>query len=106
MKVADHGPIFASRQFPRPNRQNLADARRREEFPKIPNLLLKRRGNSMSARPDLNAKYHPEIAAGGYSQDDSIIEFYQRVMSVLPEVRWFLISAPGAVHFSTSLGLG
>jgi SAM-dependent methyltransferase len=30
------------------------------------------------------AKYHPEVAAGGYAHDDGTVEFYQRVVAVCP----------------------
>ncbi len=39
----------------------------------------------MQATKDVVERDHPEIAAGGYAQDDSMIDFYQRVMAVLPE---------------------
>jgi SAM-dependent methyltransferase len=35
-------------------------------------------------RLNVSAKYHPEFAAGGYTQDDGTVEFYQRVVAVLP----------------------
>jgi SAM-dependent methyltransferase len=38
---------------------------------------------SLSERKDPQA--HPELAAGGYAQGDGTVEFYQRVVSVLPE---------------------
>lgn len=34
---------------------------------------------------DPHAKSHPEFAAGGYAQDDGTVEFYQRVVSIIPE---------------------
>ncbi|HET6379136.1 MAG TPA: class I SAM-dependent methyltransferase [Methylocella sp.] len=34
---------------------------------------------------DVQAQAHPEIAAGGYAQGDGTVEFYQRVVAVLPE---------------------
>ena len=34
---------------------------------------------------EVAAKDHPEFAAGGYAQDDGTVEFYQRVVAVLPE---------------------
>jgi len=34
---------------------------------------------------DVASKYHPEFVAGGYAQDDGTVEFYQRVVAVLPE---------------------
>ncbi len=33
----------------------------------------------------INARHHPEMAAGGYASDDGTVEFYQRVVAVLPE---------------------
>lgn len=39
----------------------------------------------LSYEDDLVAKSHPEIAAGGYPHGDGTVEFYQRVMAVLPE---------------------
>jgi len=39
----------------------------------------------MGMRQDLVVKHHPEIIAGGYTQDDSTVDFYQRVMAVLPQ---------------------
>ena len=36
-------------------------------------------------RLDLSQKRHPEMAAGGYAQDNGTVEFYQRVVSILPE---------------------
>lgn len=36
-------------------------------------------------RHDPHKRAHPEFAAGGYAQDDGTVEFYQRVVSVLPE---------------------
>lgn len=40
---------------------------------------------ALQEQQDLNTKFHPEIAAGGYAQDDGTVEFYQRVVSVIPE---------------------
>jgi SAM-dependent methyltransferase len=34
---------------------------------------------------DLNSTLHPETAAGGYACNDGTVEFYQRVVAVLPE---------------------
>jgi SAM-dependent methyltransferase len=36
-------------------------------------------------QPALVAKFHPEMTAGGYPHNDGTVEFYQRVVSVLPE---------------------
>jgi SAM-dependent methyltransferase len=36
-------------------------------------------------RVELAFTFRPEMAAGGYARDDSAVEFYQRVLSVLPE---------------------
>ena len=40
---------------------------------------------SLSERNNPQVRAHPEFAAGGYAQDDGTVEFYQRVVSVLPE---------------------
>lgn len=39
----------------------------------------------LAKRPDPGTKSHPEMAAGGYARDDGSVEFYQRVVAVLPE---------------------
>lgn len=39
----------------------------------------------LAFQKEVAAKYHPEFAAGGYAQDDGTVEFYQRVVAVLPE---------------------
>lgn len=38
-------------------------------------------------KPDeeFSVRFRPEIKAGGYANDDSTVEFYQRIVSVLPE---------------------
>jgi SAM-dependent methyltransferase len=44
----------------------------------IENVVLENRQDVVAA------KYHPEFAAGGYAHDDGTVEFYQRVVAVLP----------------------
>jgi SAM-dependent methyltransferase len=34
---------------------------------------------------NINERHHPEHAAGGYANNDGTVEFYQRVVAVLPE---------------------
>jgi hypothetical protein len=39
----------------------------------------------LNYQQNISAKYHPEFAAGCYARDDGTVEFYQRVVAVLPE---------------------
>ncbi len=49
---------------------------------------------------DVVERNHPEIAAGGYAQDDSMVDFYQRVMAVLPEGGVVLDLGAGRGHWA------
>jgi len=54
---------------------------------------------------DLITKFHPEITAGGYPHNDGTVEFYQRVVSVLPEGATVLdLGAGRGLQFEVNAG--
>ena len=58
----------------------------------------------MQGGKDVVERDHPEIAAGGYAQDDSMVAFYQRVMAVLPEGAAVLDLGAGRGHWAYLTG--
>src|SRR5262245_9396361 len=65
--------------------ENFGCMRSASDMPDRVTFAQKVRVARWTPEQEFTFQFRPEMAAGGYARDDSTVEFYQRVMALLPD---------------------